>query len=108
MSISMVEILANPKKYDGKVVEIEGFLSLEHEGQAIYLNEDDYEFFNRKNGIYVIADISPEVKKECNLKHVRIIGKFQLELHTAKTDWNGWLITNHIFRKLSRDEMKNE
>ena len=105
--ISLIELIANPTKYDGKVIEVMGFLSLEFEGQALYLQKDDYEYFNLKNGVSILASISEEEKKNCHLKFVSIIGKFQLKIHNKMgTNWSGWLITKNIDPALTREELK--
>jgi hypothetical protein len=103
--ISLVQLIANPKKYDGKVIEVIGFLSLEFEGRALYLHKDDYEYFNLKNGVSILASISEEEKKNCDLKIVSIIGKFQLKIHNLGTDWSGWLITKKIEPAITREEL---
>ena len=40
--VSLIQLIANPEKYDGKQVQVVGFLRLEFEGNALYLHEDDY------------------------------------------------------------------
>src|SRR6185295_1411546 len=41
-SISIVRLLGAPEQYDGKKVQITGFMNLEFEGNAIYLSKADY------------------------------------------------------------------
>jgi hypothetical protein len=53
--VSLVELIANPDKYDGKQVLITGFLRLEFEGDALYLHREDSEHVLTKNAIWVIA-----------------------------------------------------
>jgi hypothetical protein len=105
--ISLIQLIANPEKYDGKVIEVKGFLSLEFEGNALYLQKDDYEYFNRKNGVSILASISPEEKKNCHLKFVTVIGKFYIKLYNKMgTDWTGWLITKNMDPALTREELQ--
>ena len=104
--ISLIQLISNPEKYDGKVIEVQGFLCLEFEGHALYLQKDDYEYFNLKNGISIIDSVKPEEKKKLHLKFVTVIGKFYLKLH-GKLDsrWSGWLITENIEPSLTRKEL---
>ena len=82
-------------------------MSLEFEGQALYLQKDDYDYFNQKNGVSILASISPEEKKNCHLKFVAVIGKFYLKLYNKMgTDWSGWLITKNMNPALTREELK--
>ena len=40
--VSIIRLIASPEQYDGKRVNIVGFLRLEFEGDAIYLHREDY------------------------------------------------------------------
>jgi hypothetical protein len=40
---SIIELIANPLKYNNQRVRIIGFLNLEFEGNAIYLHREDFE-----------------------------------------------------------------
>jgi hypothetical protein len=41
--VSLVRLMATPEKYDGKAVQVVGFLRLEFEGNGLYLHQEDYE-----------------------------------------------------------------
>jgi hypothetical protein len=41
--MSLVELIANPKTYDGVRVAVIGYVTLSYEDEAIYLHKDDYE-----------------------------------------------------------------
>lgn len=45
--VSIIQLLANPQTYEGRKVEVSGFVSLEFEGNAIWLHEEDF-----KRGLY--------------------------------------------------------
>lgn len=85
-SVSMVALIANPEKYEGRQVQIIGFLNLEFEGNAIYLHEQDLEHAICKNGIWVSIDD----------KHAGLSGRYVLleGVFTAKRQghlglWSG-------------------
>jgi hypothetical protein len=42
ISVSLITLIANPDRYEGKVVRVIGFVQLEFEGNAIYLHEEDF------------------------------------------------------------------
>ena len=48
--VSLINVIANPEKYDGKCVRLTGVLRVEFEGNALFLNQESY-----KNDIYVNA-----------------------------------------------------
>jgi hypothetical protein len=81
--VSMVELLANPLMYDGKQVQIIGFLRLEFEGDAIYLHREDFEHAISKNAIWVgrPKDFSEKQTAEVDKKYVICEGTFSAKEH---------------------------
>ena len=73
--VSMIQLIANPEKYDGKYVRVMGFLRLEFEGNGLYLHREDYEESLYKNGVWVhVAEIV--ANRQFNMKYVLIEGTF--------------------------------
>lgn len=80
--LSLVQLIGNPDKYDGKFVRVEGFLRLEFEGNALYLHQEDDEHTLTKNAIWV--DASPDMMKKrdrLNKKYVLLEGTFDAKDH---------------------------
>ena len=78
-SVSLVNLISNPEKYDGKKVIVSGYLSLDFEGSAIYLHKDDYENTITTNGVWCVADL---VKyKEFDHSYVSIEAVFDAKNH---------------------------
>jgi len=78
-NVSLVKLIANPEKYDGKRIQVIGYLHLEFEGNAIYLHADDYKKHIYENSFWV--EFSPKLTKKINPKnfndkYVIIIGRF--------------------------------
>jgi hypothetical protein len=75
--VSMVQLIASPEKFDGKVVQVVGFLRLEHEGDVLYLHEDDYRHRIRKNGLWVARNkIIADNINRLNMNYVLLVGTF--------------------------------
>jgi hypothetical protein len=53
VSVSLVTLIANPDRYEGKVVRVVGFVQLEFEGNAIYLHEEDFRRAISDNGLWL-------------------------------------------------------
>src|ERR1041385_6933670 len=72
--VSMVQLIATPEKFDGKVVRVTGFLSLEFEGVGLYLHREDFQNMTR-NGLW----IRPPEKTDLNLSrhYVEVVGTFE-------------------------------
>ncbi len=96
--VSIIELLANPTKYDGKEVQLIGFLRLEFEGDAIYLHQEDFEHAIFKNAIWIDPprDLSEKQIAEVNDKYVICQGIFRSRDHGHMGMFSGSL--THITR----------
>jgi uncharacterized protein with ACT and thioredoxin-like domain len=82
--ISLVRLIATPERYDGKIIQVKGYLNLEFEGNAIYLHKEDYSKSLVNNAFWV--DFSKEISEKKNLdnynrRYVIIIGTFDMKSH---------------------------
>lgn len=75
--VTLLRLLANPEKYDGKEVQVIGYLHLEFEGNGLYLHKEDYDHSILDNMIWVdaTADMQKAIK-EINDNYVIIRGVF--------------------------------
>ena len=91
--VSLVELIANPMKYDGQYVRVCGFYSYEFEGCALYLHREDYEHALYKNGIWVgtgdIRNVPAAQYQYCDMKYVLIQGVFDAHDHGHLGMWSG-------------------
>jgi hypothetical protein len=75
--VSMMQLIATPEKYDGKLVEVTGFLRLEFEGHAIYFHKTDYENALTKNAIWVVRNaILDQNADTLDMHYVILTGRF--------------------------------
>lgn len=82
--ISIVNIICNPKDFHGEKVMVDGYLILEFEGSALYLNDDDYKHSRTKNAISIsfnkkISREQLDTFNSFNAKNVSIIGIIKKE-----------------------------
>jgi protein associated with RNAse G/E len=80
-TVSIIQLIANPEKFDGKTIYIKGFLNLSFEGNALYLSDKDFDFKIFKNAIYLWLsnEDSFNLREQCNHKYVSIIGIFKVD-----------------------------
>jgi hypothetical protein len=81
-TISLVELIARPKDFDGKRVQVRGTLALGFEHNALYLHREDYDHGNVANAIWV--DLPDELRGSSSRyrgKYVTIIGTFSARDH---------------------------
>jgi hypothetical protein len=57
--VSLVELIANPERFHGRVVSVRGYVRLEFEGNAIYLSKDSYESGSRRDALWLTLAPSP-------------------------------------------------
>src|SRR5437660_10122960 len=75
--VTLVQLIANPDRFDGKLIRVIGFLRLEFEGNVLYLHREDYENAILGDGIWV--DVTPSMEKQratLNMKYVLLEGIF--------------------------------
>lgn len=90
VNVTMVQLIANPQKFDGKLIQVIGFLRLEFEGNVLYLHREDYEYAILGDGIWV--NVTPEIMKQSrtlNLKYVLLEGSFSSNERGHMGMWSG-------------------
>lgn len=76
--MSLIELIANPLRYDRKQVQVIGFLRLEFEGDALYLHREDFDHAISKNAVSVVrpSDLSGKQLIQVDKKYVIWEGTF--------------------------------
>ena len=78
--VSMVQLLASPEKFDGKLVRVFGFLRLEFEGDALYLHREDDTQGLTRNALWVDrTDAMEREQEKLNAHYVLIEATFDAE-----------------------------
>jgi hypothetical protein len=60
--VSIIQLIASPKAFDGKLVRVTGFVRLQFENTEIYLHREDCENALYANGLWL--DLPSALKKE--------------------------------------------
>jgi hypothetical protein len=80
--VSMVQLLATPEKFHGKVVRVFGFLCLEFEGDALYLHREDNDQGLTRNGVWIHrTEAMDRDEKKLNKHYVLVEATFDGEQH---------------------------
>ena len=90
-SVSIVQLIANPKAYQGKFVRVIGFVSIRFEGKAVYLHEDDYRHGINKNGLWLNLSGSKSGSEyvEFHEKYVLLEGTFDANMKGHRGAYSG-------------------
>jgi hypothetical protein len=74
-SVDMVALIAAPERYEGKIIRTVGFMSIEFEGDALYLHEEDYRYGLTKNSFALrLSESQRKQFKDLSLRYVLIEG----------------------------------
>ena len=87
--VTLIQLIANPDKFDGKLVRVIGFLRLDFEGTVLYLHREDYEN-DLRNGIWVDATLDLwKQEKTLNSNYVLVEGVFSSSFRGHMDMWCG-------------------
>ena len=80
VQVSLVSVIANPERYDGRYITVQGVFQLQFEGDALFLDDASLKNHVLKNAIWV--DVSPDdrtaVRKLSN-SYMYLTGRFNAQ-----------------------------
>lgn len=88
---SIVDLIANPKSYDKKIVQVKGFIHIEVESSAVYISESDYNYGITKNSLWIEMSKEEMNKFNKNNQYVIIEGSFDMKNKGHENDYSGSL-----------------
>jgi len=75
--VPAIQIVANPSRFDGKRLQVLGFLHLEFEGDGIYMTREDYAYRITMNALWVSVPRSDPLHcKDINNSYAVVDGVF--------------------------------
>ena len=84
-SVSMVQLLATPERYEGRLVRVKGVAHFEFEESVLYLHREDAENMNGSNGLW----LSTGGHDELSDVFVIVEGRFTARSHGHLGAWPG-------------------
>jgi len=87
--VSLIQLIANPEKYDGHMVLIEGYVNLEFEGNAVYLSKEDWKHRITKNALWIDIDNKNKDYQKFNGRYCLIVGTFESKNKGHMNSFNG-------------------
>jgi hypothetical protein len=85
LSVSIIQLIATPERYEGKRVSVEGIAHFEFEESALYLHREDADCMNSSNGVWLDAPARPDL----NDTFVVVVGRFTACSHGHLGAWPG-------------------
>jgi hypothetical protein len=75
---SAIALIANPEKYDGKVVETEGYVTLGYEDTAVFVTKADKDAWLTANAIFLdLSEVERAKFKKLEGNYCFVIGVFR-------------------------------
>lgn len=108
VSVPLVAVLANPERFDGKLVTVEGFLNLEFEGDAIYQSRSDFDAMLLRNAVWVDGPKfeEPAARRILSGRHVNLTGRFNARMHGHMGMFAGGFAASKIQVQQTRDQIR--
>lgn len=80
VDVSIVQLIATPERFDGKMIRVIGFLHLEFEGNALYLHETDFCHSISANAVWVAVGWPPKDEQMARSNsYVLLEGRFDAQ-----------------------------
>jgi hypothetical protein len=76
--VSIIQLIAAPQLYEGKIIRVIGYLHLEFEGNAVYLHREDFEHAILVDAIWINTPnaLTKDQREAVNNKYVICTGVF--------------------------------
>jgi len=84
-SVSIVQLLATPERYEGRLVRVKGVAHFEFEESALYLHREDAECMNSSNGLWLRTGGHDDLSNA----FVIVEGRFTARSHGHLGAWPG-------------------
>lgn len=85
IGVSIIRLIADPAAYDGKHIRVIGFVSVEFERTAVYLNQIDHNNFISKNAVWL------DIAKGDQRNYQAVDQKYAIVEGTFDAKYNGHL-----------------
>ena len=80
--VSLIQLIANPAAYDGVAVRAIGFCWLEHEGNGLFVHQDDFEHGVFRNALWLdLGWPEPEEYRQLSGQYVLVEATFRAAGH---------------------------
>jgi hypothetical protein len=89
--LSLLQLIANPEKYDGKIVAAVGFLEIEKNKSTLYLHREDRDFGLVVNSLNIVfsQELTKSDQARFNRKYVYVSGTFDAKDKGPRSDEGG-------------------
>lgn len=75
--VSIIQLIANPEKYDGKTITVIGFMTVAFESDMLYLSHEDFQHAILPNALWF--ERNPQImadSEKLDMNYVEVVGTF--------------------------------
>jgi hypothetical protein len=90
-NVAMVQLIATPERFHGKLVRVIAFFKHEFEGTVLYPHREDYDQALIPNGIWIDVPLNNSSYKAMSLGYVVAEGTFDAKSKGHMGMWSGTL-----------------
>ncbi len=87
--VSLVQLISAPEKYEGKLVEVTGFVHIGFENNAVWLHRDDFDHGIYANAIWINVSRCVDGKGRPISGYASLMGRFTSQRHGHMGLWPG-------------------
>lgn len=93
--VPLVALIANPEAYDGRYVEVTGYLNLEFEGNGLFVSKADFDAYITQNAVWIDGPRDKAVRRALTRHYVTASGIFRAGDHGSYNAYRGKLVVDH-------------
>ena len=106
---SMIQLIATPERFDGKLVSTSGFLSIEREAALLFLDKESCDHLLSDNAIwFFLNEELGKNREKLNRNYVILVGVFRNQKKGSGTNPNGGLDPVQRFAVVSLGSSANK
>lgn len=107
--VSLVRLLAHPEEFDEKRIMVAGWASIEFEGDALYLHEEDFRRLLFANAVRLSIPENVRTPIKDQQGYMGMVGTFHAPAPTVRSSpYGGDIAVEFVERIPSREELLRE
>lgn len=91
--VSMLQLVTTPEQFEGKLVSVIGFITMNHEGDLLFAHQEDAVNVILNNAVQIEGTKQMFSDREkLDLKYVKILGTFQISAKKKVPFYSGEIV----------------
>ena len=87
--VSLIQLIGNPDRYEGKLVRIDGFVHIDFEDNAVWLHKEDFDNYIHSNSVWIDVNSCVDWEGKPMSGYASVSGRFSSQRHGHMGLWPG-------------------